>query len=121
MQMKKSVSAYGYDENDRNVEIQGKKKITVWTKFTFPGRNGKYSNFKWDWTNFHGTDYDAKSQENGIYRFIGKEWDSDVDGEFGNYDYLMGVDLDMSDEEVVEELDRWGNGILNSLVLMVSD
>lgn len=33
----------------------------------------------------------------------------------------MGVDLDMSDEEVVEELDRWGNGILNSLVLMDSD
>lgn len=105
---KERIFAYGQDENDRNKEIHGKKKITVWTKFTFPGRKGKYSNFKWDWTNFHGTDYDAKSQENGIYRFIGKEWDSDVDGEFGNYDYLMGVDLDMSDEEVLEELDRWG-------------
>lgn len=102
------IFAYGQDEYDRNKEIAGKKKITVWTKFTFPGRNGKYSDFKWDWTNFHGTDYDAKSQENGIYRFIGKEWDSDVDGEFGNYDYLMGVDLDMSDEEVVEELNHWG-------------
>lgn len=105
---KERIFAYGYDEKDRNVEIQGKRKITVWTKFTFPGRNDKYSDFKWDWTNFHGTDYDAKSQENGIYRFIGKEWDSDVDGEFGNYDYLMGVDLDMSDEEVLEELERWG-------------
>jgi alpha-amylase len=79
----------------------------VWTKFTFPGRNGVYSDFKWDWTNFHGTDFDAKSEEKGIYRFIGKEWD-EADGEFGNYDYLMGVDLDMSDEEVVEELQRWG-------------
>lgn len=105
---KERIFAYGQDEYDRNIEVAGKKKITVWTKFTFPGRNGKYSDFKWDWTNFHGTDYDAKSQENGIYRFIGKEWDSDVDGEFGNYDYLMGVDLDMSDEEVLEELDRWG-------------
>lgn len=105
---KERIFAYGHDEYDRNREIQGKKKITVWTKFTFPGRNGKYSDFKWDWTNFHGTDYDAKSKQNGIYRFIGKEWDSDVDGEFGNYDYLMGVDLDMSDEEVVEELQRWG-------------
>ena len=105
---KERIFAYGQDEYDRNHEIAGKQKITVWTKFTFPGRNGKYSDFKWDWTNFHGTDFDAKSQENGIYRFIGKEWDSDVDGEFGNYDYLMGVDLDMSDEEVVEELNRWG-------------
>lgn len=110
---KERIFAYGHDENDRNLEIAGKKKITVWTKFTFPGRNGKYSDFKWDWTNFHGTDYDAKSQENGIYRFIGKEWDSDVDGEFGNYDYLMGVDLDMSDEEVVNELDYWGRWYLD--------
>lgn len=110
---KERIFAYGDNEYDRNQEIAGKKKITVWTKFTFPGRNGKYSDFKWDWTNFHGTDYDAKSQENGIYRFIGKEWDSDVDGEFGNYDYLMGVDLDMSDEEVVEELDHWGRWYLD--------
>lgn len=105
---KERIFAYGQDEYDRNREVEGKRKITVWTKFTFPGRNGKYSDFKWDWTNFHGTDYDAKRKENGIYRFIGKEWDSDVDGEFGNYDYLMGVDLDMSDEEVLEELQRWG-------------
>ncbi len=110
---KERIFAYGDNEYDRNQEIAGKKKITVWTKFTFPGRNGTYSDFKWDWTNFHGTDYDAKSQENGIYRFIGKEWDSDVDGEFGNYDYLMGVDLDMSDEEVVEELDHWGRWYLD--------
>lgn len=105
---KERIFAYGQDEFDRNREIAGKRKITVWTKFTFPGRKGKYSDFTWDWTNFHGTDYDAKSKENGIYRFIGKEWDDDVDEEFGNYDYLMGVDLDMSDEEVLEELDRWG-------------
>jgi len=102
------IFAYGHDEYNRNVEIQGKKKITVWTKFTFPGRNNKYSDFKWNWTHFHGTDYDAKSKETGVYRFIGKEWDSDVDNEFGNFDYLMGVDLDMSDEEVLEELNRWG-------------
>lgn len=31
-----------------------------------------------------------------------------MDGENGNYDYLMGTDLDMSNPEVVAELDRWG-------------
>ncbi len=106
---KERIFAYCNDAFNRNNEINDdKQKITVWTKFTFPGRNGKYSDFKWDWTHFHGTDYDAKNDENGIYRFIGKEWDSDVDNEFGNYDYLMGVDLDMSDAEVVNELKRWG-------------
>ena len=28
--------------------------------------------------------------------------------ENGNYDYLMGADLDMGNPEVVAELDRWG-------------
>ena len=102
------IFAYGNDEYDRNRQISGKQKIRVWTKFTFPGRNNKYSDFKWDWTNFHATDFNAENHETGVYKFIGKEWDEDVDYEFGNYDYLMGLDLDMSDPEVVEELDRWG-------------
>ena len=110
---KERIFAYGSDSEDRNRQTCDKKKVTVWTKFTFPGRNGVYSDFKWDWTNFHGTDYDAHSKENGILRFIGKNWDSEVDSEFGNYDYLMGVDLDMSDPEVLEELDRWGEWYLN--------
>ncbi|MBE5927503.1 MAG: alpha-amylase [Lachnospiraceae bacterium] len=102
------IFAYGNDEYDRNRQISGKQKVRVWTKFTFPGRNNKYSDFKWDWTNFHATDFNAENHETGVYKFIGKEWDEDVDYEFGNYDYLMGVDLDMSDPEVVEELDKWG-------------
>lgn len=110
---KERIFAYGSANEDRNRQTHGKKKVTVWTKFTFPGRNGKYSDFKWDWTNFHGTDYDAHSRENGILRFIGKEWDNHVDSENGNFDYLMGVDLDMSDPEVLEELDRWGEWYLN--------
>lgn len=110
---KERIFAYGSASEDRNRQTCDKKKVTVWTKFTFPGRNGKYSDFRWDWTNFHGTDYDAHSKENGILRFIGKDWDTDVDSENGNYDYLMGVDLDMSDPEVLEELDRWGEWYLN--------
>lgn len=110
---KERIFAYGSASDDRNRQTSDKKKVTVWTKFTFPGRGGKYSDFTWDWTNFHGTDYDAHSKENGILRFIGKDWDEDVDSENGNFDYLMGVDLDMSDPEVLEELDRWGEWYLN--------
>lgn len=102
------IFAYGHDVYDRNNQIGEKRKIRVWTKFTFPNRNNKYSDFKWDWTNFHATDYDAQSKKNGVFKFIGKNWDDQVDGEFGNYDYLMGLDVDMSDPEVVEEMERWG-------------
>ena len=110
---KERIFAYGSASDDRNRQTSDKKKVTVWTKFTFPGRAGKYSDFTWDWTNFHGTDYDAQSKENGILKFIGKDWDQDVDSENGNFDYLMGVDLDMSDPEVLEELDRWGKWYLD--------
>ena len=36
-----------------------------------------------------------------------------MDGENGNYDYLMGADLDMGNPEVVAELDRWGEWYWN--------
>ncbi len=96
------------DNNDRTKTIGELRKVEVWTKFDFWGRNGRYSNFKWNWTNFHGTDYDVLHRESGIFRFIGKEWNEDVDDELGNYDYLLGSDVDFSDEEVVNELDYWG-------------
>ena len=96
------------DNNDRTKTIGDMRKVEVWTKFDFWGRNGKYSNFRWNWTHFHGTDYDVLHREGGIFRFIGKKWDEEVDDELGNYDYLLGADVDFSDEEVIEELDRFG-------------
>ena len=69
---------------------------------------GKYSSFIWDHTCFDGTDYDASTGKSAVYRFAGKAWDSAVDSENGNYDYLMGCDLDMSNPIVKEELLKWG-------------
>ena len=94
--------------DDRNREISGEETITAWTKFTFPGRAGKYSDFTWDWTCFDGVDWDDRRKDHSIFQFEGKQWDGEVDGENGNYDYLMGADLDMGSPAVVAELDRWG-------------
>lgn len=102
------------DENDRTKTIGPIRKIEAWTKFDFWGRNGKYSNFKWNWTHFDGVDYDCMHNESGIFRFIGKTWDEEVDHELGNYDYLLGADIDMDDEEVIEELDKWGKWYLDT-------
>ncbi len=81
--------------------------IHAWTGFTFPGRNGKYSSFCWNHCHFDGVDWDDCSKKNGVFRFEGQEWDDNVDGENGNYDYLMGADLDFRNPEVVEEMIRW--------------
>lgn len=90
------------------------KEITAWTKFTFPGRNGMYSSFKWNWTHFHGTDWDEKTKKNSVYRFYGKHWDELVDKENGNFDYLMGCDVDLNNVDVVEELTNWGKWYLQT-------
>lgn len=80
----------------------------VWTKFTFPERNGKYSDFQWDKKDFTATDYNANTNDTQIMKFHGKDWSSHVSQEQGNFDYIMGADVDFSVPEVVQELYRWG-------------
>lgn len=93
---------------DRNQDISGKQPITAWTKFHFPGRAKAYSDFCWNASHFSGTDWDEASKRSGIFRFDGKSWNRDTDTENGNYDYLMGADLDTDNPEVIEETRSWG-------------
>ena len=65
--------------NNRTEDISEPITIKAWTKFNFDERANKYSNFKWNWTHFHGTDWDEAQKRNGIFRFYGKHWDYDVD------------------------------------------
>lgn len=93
---------------DRRRHISDAEEIEAYTRFTFPGRKGRYSSFTWNAAHFDGVDWDARAKEKGVYRFDGKSWDGEVDGEHGNYDYLMGADLDMGNPQVIKELDDWG-------------
>lgn len=101
------------NSENRNQTISPPEKITAWTRFTFPGRNGTYSDFTWDASCFDGTDWDAKRKQKAVYGFVGKTWDDEVDSEKGNYDYLMGADVDMDNPAVAEELNRWGSWYLS--------
>ena len=102
------VIAIQNDSADRNVDTSTAKMIKAWTKYTFPGRGNTYSDFKWDWTHFHGVDWDEETRTSSIYKFYGKKWDEDVDKENGNFDYLMGADIDLNNIDVIKELTRWG-------------
>lgn len=99
--------------NDRNISIGNPYSIIAWSKFNFYGRGDAYSQFKWNWTHFHGIDWDDRAKRNAIFKFYGKNWDKDVDKENGNFDYLMGADVDLNNVDVVEELERWGKWYLN--------
>ena len=107
------VDAEACDPGDRRRETGPEAPISAWTKFTFPGRGGKYSAFQWNHTHFDGVDWDDRARKKGVFQLEGKSWDGEVDGENGNYDYLMGADLDMGNPEVVAELDRWGEWYWN--------
>ena len=103
-------------ENNRfnRTEITSAKEvIEAWTKFTFPARQHKYSSFIWDKSCFDGIDYDDRKKKTAIYQIAGKTWDQDVDDENGNYDYLMGADLDFSNPKVIKELYSFGHWYLD--------
>lgn len=108
------VPAKRYNPDNREEQIgASSKEIEAWTHFWFPGRNKKYSDFEWHWNHFTAIDWDEKREIEGIFKFRGKEWDENVDAEHGNYDYLMGADIDLNNPEVTEELKRWGKWFLD--------
>jgi alpha-amylase len=77
------------------------------TKFTFPGRNKKYSEFIWDWHCFSGID-----EWNNIYLILNEytngHWEALVEEEKGNFDFLMGADIEFRNPYVRDELKYWG-------------
>ncbi|GFE67989.1 alpha-amylase [Chroococcus sp. FPU101] len=103
------AEATPFNPDNRNETVGEYQKIKAWTHFTFPGRGDKYSSMKWHWWHFDAIDYNVyNGEENAIYLLKGKEFEDNVDLEKGNYDYLMGCDLDMQNPEVSGELKYWG-------------
>ncbi|MEO6187756.1 MAG: alpha-amylase [Ginsengibacter sp.] len=97
--------------DDRNEDISEPFDIDAFTKFTFPGRQKKYSAFEWTHSCFTGVDYAHDLSEDGIFRIVkdsGSSWQEMIDDEKGNYDYLMYNDIDFRNDFVREELNRWG-------------
>ena len=108
------IRAVTDDPENRCEQIGDERTISAWSRFTFPGRRGKYSRFVWDHRHFSGTDWDEITQEPGnIYRFAGKTWAPETDPENGNFDYLMGMNVDTRSPDVIRETEKWLNWYLN--------
>ena len=101
------VVATPFDPDDRTVPIGEPSTIRAWTHFTFPGRAGAYSTMQWHWRHFTAVDQNDGSGTT-IHLFADKQFSGSVDDENGNYDYLMGCDLDVRHPEVRAELEHWG-------------
>ncbi|MBQ7099487.1 MAG: alpha-amylase [Oscillospiraceae bacterium] len=96
------------DANSRSRVIKEHKLIEAWTMFTFPGRNGVYSDFIWTKDHITAVDYDARTGISNVFLLEEKVFSDHVSKELDNYDFLMGIDLDLNHPEVKEELTRWG-------------
>lgn len=84
--------------------------IDAFTKFTFPGRKGKYSDYIWNHDSFKAV---SQGRENEYQIYLlehqnGQDgWEDMMENEKGNFDYLMGSDIAFNREFVRNELKRW--------------
>jgi len=114
---KEKVWVKKVDQENRNEFISDSYEIEAFTKFTFPGREGKYSDFVWDSKCFTGVDYDDINKETAVFSIqneYGDGWDEVIDSEKGNFDYLMFSDIEYRNEHVREEIKRWGKWYLET-------
>ncbi|NDV77388.1 alpha-amylase [Dysgonomonas sp. 511] len=107
------------DPKDRTKELGDAFEIQGWTGYQFKGRSGKYSGFKWHWYHFSGVGFDDAKKRSGVFKIMGenKDWSSGVDDENGNYDFLLGNDIDLNHPEVIKELNSWGLWVSEELNL----
>ncbi|KAM5535962.1 hypothetical protein V8D89_010402 [Ganoderma adspersum] len=103
--------------NDRLRDIGPTREIEGWTGFDFNGRAGQYSSFKWTYDHFTGLDWDHRTRTKSIWRITSdrhQSWSDWVDNENGNYDYLLGIDIDHRHPDVRKDLMEWGSWVLQT-------
>lgn len=102
-----TVSLIKVQREDRRQKTSEKFQREVPLRFTFAGRQGKYSAFVWDHQCFSGLCLDDE-----IHLIVNDyncgDWQETLSKSKGNFDYLVGIDVDFRNPAVREELKRWG-------------
>jgi alpha-amylase len=110
------VMATPYDRQNRLSPIGPSQEIESYTAFDFSGRGDTYSSMKWNHFHFDSVNHNMlRKDDSDIYLFDGQGFEKFVDLEKGNYDFLLGCDLDMDNEQVQGELAYWGEWYLDTV------
>ncbi|KAH9039701.1 glycoside hydrolase family 13 protein [Lactarius hengduanensis] len=102
---------------NRLKEVGPVRQIEGWTAFDFSARCGKYSGLRWTQEHFSGIDWDHRTKKREVYKIVGKGhkgWSLNVDNELGNYDYLLGADIDFRHPDVQRDMNEWSDWILQT-------
>lgn len=109
-------NATPHDPQNRFQPLGDQRPIRGWTHYSYPARAGAHSTMQWHWWHFDAVDYNSLEPGlQAVWRIEGKAFDDDVDLERGNYDYLMGCDLDIDHPEVRDALKHWGTWMLDTV------
>jgi len=111
-----AFAATPYDPHNRLHALGDRRPIRAWTRFRYPARAGAHSAMQWHWWHFDAVDHNSlESGFKAVWRIEGKAFDDNVDLERGNYDYLMGCDLDIDHPEVRAALRHWGTWMFDTV------
>jgi alpha-amylase len=110
------IRAIPFSDADRIGAAGSVVEIESYTKFNFAGRGDRYSSMKWNHYQFDSVNHNMRRPgDNTVYLFEGQTFEKFCDLEKGNYDFLMGCDLDMDNEQVQGELKYWGDWFLDTV------
>jgi alpha-amylase len=110
------IRATPFSRDNRNSPSGPTQDVEVYTAFDFAGRGDRYSSMKWNHNHFDSVNHNMLSPGDGtIYLFEGQGFEKFVDLEKSNYDFLLGCDLDMDNEQVQGELLYWGRWLLDTV------
>ena len=102
------VTAADFNAKDIPQMIGNKKIVGALSKFTFPGRKSKYSKFKWNWNHFAGIDWQQDDFKRRVCELSGMtETEAEKKYKLSKYDYIIGSELDLYNQEVYDELMAW--------------
>ncbi|MCS6038557.1 hypothetical protein LNP20_04080 [Klebsiella pneumoniae subsp. pneumoniae] len=69
-----------------------------------------------DYKCFSGIDHIENPTEDGVFKIVndytGEGWNEQVDDELGNFDYLMGANIDFRNHAVTEEIKYWARWVM---------
>jgi alpha-amylase len=103
---------------DRDIISDSVIESRAWSRFTYAGRGGAHSVFEWRAEHFTAFDYidpaPATASERMLYLMQGKRFSEDVSSELGNFDYLMGCDVDQDHPDVRAELCAWARWFVDT-------
>ena len=101
-----AVSANDFNGRPGPQMIGNKRTVGALSKFTFPGRKSKYSKFKWNWQHFEKIDWKQDEFRQRVIELAGMDPEKAAK-EFSKYDYIIGSELDLYNQEVYDELMNW--------------